>query len=126
MVYHADETSANQEYQMVLLSDQGSVYTSKAFNDLLPMYVTKSMSRAGTPTDNSAMESINGWIKAELFLNFHVTGEQPIHEKVDKYIKIFNEECPTDDKSNLFMSSYRQRKLCSVSWSDVKGVVRLV
>ena len=111
---------------MVLLSDQGSVYASKAFNDLLPMYVTKSMSRAGTPTDNSAMESINGWIKAELFLDFHVTGEQPIHEEVDKYIKIFNEECPADDKSNLFMSSYCQRKLCSISWSDVKGVVRLV
>lgn len=50
------------EYQMILHSDQGSVYASKAYNDLLPMYVVRSMSRAGTPTDNSAMESINGWI----------------------------------------------------------------
>ena len=47
------------EYQMILHSDQGSVYASKAYNDLLPMYVTRSMSRAGTPTDNGAMESIN-------------------------------------------------------------------
>ena len=27
---------------------------------------------------------------------------------------------------NLFMSSYRRRKPTSVSWSDVKGGVRLV
>ena len=27
------------EYQMILHSDQGSVYASKAYNDLLPMYV---------------------------------------------------------------------------------------
>ena len=49
------------EYQMILHSDQGSVYASKAFNELLPMYgITRSMSRAGTPTDNAAMEAING------------------------------------------------------------------
>ncbi len=34
----------------------------------LPMYnIIRSMSRAGTPTDNAAMEAINGWVKAELF-----------------------------------------------------------
>ena len=39
------------EHQMILHSDQGSVYASKAYNDLLPMYgITRSMSRAGTPT----------------------------------------------------------------------------
>ena len=48
------------EFQMILHSDQGSVYASKAYNDLLPMYVNRSMSRAGTPTNNGAMESING------------------------------------------------------------------
>ena len=29
-------------------------------------------------------------------------------------------------KVDLFMSSFRQHKLTSDSWSDVKGVVRLV
>lgn len=71
------------EYEMILHSDQGSVYTSKAFNDLLPMYsITHSMSRAGTPTDNAAMEAINGWIKAEMFTDFHVTGERPVVDEV--------------------------------------------
>ena len=37
------------EYRMVLHSDQGSVYASKAFNDLLPMYgITRSMSTVGS------------------------------------------------------------------------------
>ena len=66
---------AHPEYKMILHSDQGSVYASKAYNELLPMYVNRSMSRAGTPTDNAAMESINGWIKAELFMDLHVTGK---------------------------------------------------
>ena len=28
------------------------------------------MSRAGTPTDNPVNESLNGWIKEELFIDF--------------------------------------------------------
>ena len=60
------------EFFTILHSDQGSVYTSKAFNELLPAYnIIRSMSRAGTPTDNGAMEAINGWIKAELFTDLH-------------------------------------------------------
>ena len=66
---------AHTEYKMILHSDQGSVYASKAYNELLPMYVNRSMTRAGTPTDNAAMESINGWIKAKLFMDLHVTGK---------------------------------------------------
>lgn len=30
------------------------------------------MTKAGTPTDNASMESINGWIKEELFIDFHI------------------------------------------------------
>ena len=67
------------EHEMILHSDQGSVYSSKKYNELLPMYnILRSMSRAGTPTDNAAMEAINGWIKAELFADFHVTGEREV------------------------------------------------
>ena len=58
--YLLELKKAHPEFRMILHSDQGSVYASKAFNDLLPMYVNRSMSRAGTPTNNAAMESING------------------------------------------------------------------
>ena len=79
--------------EMILHSDQGSVYSSKAFNELLPMYnIIRSMSRAGTPTDNAAIESINGWIKAELFMDFHIPGKRSVEEEIDDYIRFLNEE----------------------------------
>lgn len=96
------------EYKMILHSDQGSVYASKAYNELLPMYVNRSMSRAGTPTDNAAMESINGWIKAELFMDLHVTGEKPVEQEIDDYIVFFNEERPAYSLNYLTPKQYRE------------------
>ena len=96
------------EYQMILHSDQGSVYASKAFNELLPMYVTRSMSRAGTPTDNAAMESINGWIKAELFTDLHITGEQSVEKEIDEYITFFNEQRPAYSLNYLTPREYKE------------------
>lgn len=85
----------HSEYKMILHSDQGSVYASKQYNELLPMYnILRSMSRAGTPTDNAAMEAINGWIKAEIFTDFHIKGEENVKDEVSRYIKFFNEERP--------------------------------
>lgn len=95
------------EYKMILHSDQGSVYTSKAYNDLLPLSVVRSMSRAGTPTDNAAMEAINGWIKAELFTDFHVTGERPVREEIDDYIVFFNEQKPACSLNYLTPVQFR-------------------
>ena len=97
---------------MILHSDQGSVYASKAFNDLLPMYsITHSMSRAGTPTDNAAMEAINGWIKAELFMDFHVTGEKSVETEIDEYINFFNEQRPAYSLNYLTPVQYRESNL---------------
>ena len=97
------------DYKMILHSDQGSVYASKAFNELLPMYnITLSMSRAGTPTDNAAMESINGWIKAELFTDFHITGERNVADEIADYIKFFNEERPAYSLNYLTPKQFRE------------------
>ena len=97
------------EYEMVLHSDQGSVYASKKYNELLPMYhIKRSMSRAGTPTDNGAMEAINGWIKAELFTDFHIKGDKPIAEEIDEYIKFFNEERPAYALNYLTPRQYKE------------------
>lgn len=69
------------------------MYVSKAFNELLPMYnIMHSMSRAGTPTDNAAMEAINGWVKTELFMDFHVTGTESVEQEIDDYVVFFNEQ----------------------------------
>lgn len=95
--------------EMILHSDQGSVYASKAYNELLPMYgITHSMSRAGTPTDNAAMEAINGWIKAELFMDLHVTGNSSVEQEIDDYILFFNEQRPAYSLNYLTPRQYRE------------------
>ena len=77
--------------------------------ELLPMYgIARSMSRAGTPTDNAAMEAINGWIKAELFTDLHVTGERSVQEEVDEYIAFFNELRPAYALNYLTPKQYRE------------------
>ena len=61
------------DLEMILHTDQGSVYASKEFNDLLKGHnIIHSMSRAGTPTDNAHIEAINGWIKSELIKDLHI------------------------------------------------------
>ena len=100
---------AHPELEMVLHTDQGSVYASKSFNELLPLYnIIHSMSRAGTPTDNAAMEAINGWIKAEVFNDFHLTGKEDIRDEVERYIKFFNEERPAYSLNYLTPKQYRE------------------
>lgn len=75
----------------------------------LPIYgITRSMSRAGTPTDNAAMEAINGWIKAELFTDLHVTGDRLVQDEVDDCIVFFNEQRPAYSLNYLTSKQYRE------------------
>ncbi len=73
--------------KMILHTDQGSAYSSKSFNELLPLYnIAHSMSRAGTPTDNASMEAINGWRKEELFIDFHISDSDDPMKCIEDYI----------------------------------------
>lgn len=97
------------DLEMVLHTDQGSVYSSKSFNELLPLYnIVHSMSRAGTPTDNAAMEAINGWIKAEIFTDLHITENEYIQEQVAAYIEFYNEQRPAYSLNYLTPKQYRE------------------
>lgn len=96
------------DLKMILHTDQGSVYSSKEFNELLPAYnIIHSMSRAGTPTDNAAMESINGWIKAEIFADFHLTSKETVAEDIKDYIVFFNEKRPAYSLKYLTPKQYK-------------------
>ncbi len=84
-----------KDLEMIFHSDQGSVYSSKKFNESLPLYnIIHSMSNPGKPTENGAMESINGWIKEELFLDFNINSSNDIFMEIDNYIHYFNFERP--------------------------------
>ncbi len=94
--------------KMILHTDQGSVYSSKSFNELLPLYnITHSMSRAGTPTDNASMEAINGWLKEELFIDFHISNSDDPIKCIDDYIFFFNNKRPAYALNYMTPVQYR-------------------
>ena len=47
------------------------------------------MSRAGTPTDNGAMEAINGRAKTEMFIDFKINDCENVPDLVERYIESF-------------------------------------
>lgn len=76
-------------------TDQGSIYSSKAFNDAYKGYnIIRSMSRVGTPTDNPVIESINGWIKAEMYSEGWHNKFDTAQEMIEAYMEYFNNERP--------------------------------
>lgn len=81
---------------ITLHTDQGSVYSSQSFNKLLENYnIQRSMSRAGTPTDNPVNESLNGWIKEELFIDFDIKHCENVPKLIEEYIYYYNSERPS-------------------------------
>lgn len=75
----------------ILHSDQGTIYTSRAFNARLHYNIRRSMSRIATPTDNPVLESINGWIKDELRIDFNMHKVKDIHKLIRDYVKYYNQ-----------------------------------
>ena len=71
----------------IVHTDQGAVYSSMSFNNIFNSYkVTRSMSRAGTPTDNPVIESKNGWIKKEMYIDFDINNYTTVQELIDDII----------------------------------------
>ena len=52
------------------------------------------MSRAGTPTDNPIIESINGWIKDEIYTEGWHKRYDTAEEMIGAYISYYNNERP--------------------------------
>ena len=72
-------------------TDQGSVYAPISNNELIKDYnIKRYMSRARTPTDNPVDESLNGWIKEELFLDFDLDRSNNVEELIKEYVNYYN------------------------------------
>ena len=82
----------------IIHTDQGSVYASIAYNELIKdTNIVRSMSRAGKPTDNPVNESLNGWIKEELFMDFHIDNcrkREDVRNTLENYVRFYNEKRP--------------------------------
>ena len=79
-------------------TDQGSVYASVAYNELIKdTVIVRSMSRAGKPTDNPVNESINGWMKEELYIDFKISEcsrKDEFEEVLASYVDFYNNHRP--------------------------------
>lgn len=53
------------------------------------------------------MKQYNSWIKAEIFIDFHIAGKN-IKEEIDVYIKFFNEERPAYSLSYMTPKQYKE------------------
>lgn len=82
----------------VLHTDQGSVYSSLAYNELIKdTNIVRSMSRAGTPTDNPINEALNRWIKEELVVDFNIYNckcKTEFENTLCEYVTFYNEKRP--------------------------------
>ena len=76
-----------KNFDTIVHTDQGSVYSSMSFNNMFNSYnVTRSMSRAGTPTDNPVIESKNGWMKKEMHIDFDKNNYTTVQEFIDDIV----------------------------------------
>ena len=76
-----------ENFDTIVHTDQGSVYSSMSFNNMFNSYkVTRSMSRAGTPTDNPVIESKNGWMKKEMHIDFDKNNYTTVQEFIDEVV----------------------------------------
>ena len=88
-------TKEEQKPPVVLHTDQGAVYSSRAFSHAHEHYnIIRSMSRGGTPTDNPIIEALNGWIKEELYLDFGLADTDDLPALLDRFVHFFNHHRP--------------------------------
>ena len=55
------------------------------------------MSRAGKPTDNPVNESINGWMKEELYIDFKIEDcrrRDEFEDVIENYVDFYNNHRP--------------------------------
>jgi len=80
-----------QDYPLLIHSDQGSQFASYAYTSLLKKHgVIQSMSRAGTPRDNAVMESCFGWFKDLLRFDFDIRNSTNVPATVAQAVEHFN------------------------------------
>lgn len=76
---------------LILHSDQGTQYTSSAYFDLTQTYkIVPSMSRPGTPIDNSPIESFFGTLKTECLYRQRLANFEEAEQIIDDYVHYYN------------------------------------
>ncbi len=89
-------------------SDQGSAYTGRTYNTLLAGEgIIHSMSRPGTPGDNSPMESLWSHLKVEWFAFEYCLSELEMMKSIEAAIHWYNYERRQETLNGMTPMEYR-------------------
>ena len=85
-----------KDLETIFHTDQGAIYSSLSFNNILKdFFITRSMSRAGTPTDNPVIESKNGWLNKEMYIDFDINNYSTVQEFIKEIVEDNNNYRPS-------------------------------
>ena len=85
-----------KDLETIFHTDQGTVFASRSFNNIHKDFlITRSMSRAGTPTDNPVIESKNGWLKKEMYIDFDINNYNTVQDFIKDIIDDNNNYRPS-------------------------------
>ena len=80
------DSQPNIKGDLILHSDQGSQFTSKAFVEFCEsVHVTQSMSKAGYPYDNAPMERYFNTLKNECTNLYEFKTEEALYQTVEEF-----------------------------------------
>ena len=80
------ESQPQIKEELILHSDQGSQYTSKAFVEFCEsVHVSQSMSKAGCPYDNAPMERYFNTLKNECVNLYEFQTEEALYQAVEEF-----------------------------------------
>lgn len=95
--------------ELILHSDQGSQYTSKAFVEYCEfVHITQSMSKAGYPYDNAPMERYFNMLKNDCIGLYSFGTENALYQAVEEFAYVtYNHVRP--HSYNVYKTPYQAR-----------------
>ncbi|KQL45974.1 integrase [Brevibacillus choshinensis] len=95
---------------ILLHSDRGFQYTSRAYNFLLKRHgIQASMSRKGNCLDNACIESFIGHLKCKSLRIRKFTSPKELRDEIHRYIHFYNHKCLQKKLNNLSPVDYRTK-----------------
>lgn len=105
-------------------SDQGSLYNSLTFQkELEKNNFIQSMSRKGTPIDNSPMESFFSTLKSEVIYNplVKIESYEDLIEELEEYFEYYNNERIQKGLGYLTPKQFKEKELARISMENVEN-----
>lgn len=105
-------------------SDQGSIYNSLKFQkELEKNNFIQSMSRKGTPIDNSPMESFFSTLKSEVIYNplVKIENYEDLVREIKEYFEYYNNERIQKKLGYLTPKQFKEKELIRISMENIEN-----